>query len=339
MAENPIINVVIAMDFSDEILELLQAVSPRLRIERHFPKVPDAAWQDVEVLYTSHIFPPSPDAAPNLRWIQLHTAGAEHALSQPVFQKTNIPMTNASGIHATPMAEWVIGMMLAWDLHLRTVFEQQKAKLWPDDRYERIQPRNLRGQTLGIVGYGSIGRELARLADAFGMNVLAVKRDAMTPDERDGYRAPGTGDPSGDIPSRLYPPEAIESMAKECDYLVLLAPLTETTHHMINRSVLKAMRPHAVLVNAARGGVVNEADLIAALKARDIAGAILDVYETEPLPPDNPLWTLPNVIVSPHISGNGSRYHERVAALFAENLQRYVERRELLNVVSRDLGY
>ncbi|GAB4520882.1 MAG: D-2-hydroxyacid dehydrogenase [Anaerolineae bacterium] len=335
--KNPI-RVIVAADFSDKILEQLRDVSDQLSIERLFPNVPESAYADAEILYTIRNFP-EPTQAPHLRWVQLHYAGVERALQQPIVQAEDVEVTTASGIHAVQMAEYCLMMMLAFAYKLPTMQALKSKATWPKNPYEIFQPAGLRGQTLGIAGYGSIGRELARMADALGMKVVATKRDLMNSTEDAGYTEPGTGDAAGDIPERLYPPEALMSMVRECDYLVVTVPLTETTRHMINEAVLKAMKPSAVLVNVARGAVIDEQALISALAAEVIAGAALDVFEEEPLPNTSPLWNLDNVIISPHISGNSNRYHEKAAALFAENLKRYVENRPLLNVVNRERGY
>ncbi len=248
-------------------------------------------------------------------------------------------MTTTSGIHATPIAEYCLAMMLAFNYKLPKMLELQSQAEWPEKASSIFFPHELRGQTIGIVGYGGIGRELARLADALGMTVLASKRDAKHPADHDSYVEAGTGDPEGVIPVRLYPSEAIGSMASECDYLVLTLPHTDATYHMVNEAVFDAMKKTAVLINIGRGAVVDEASLISALAAGKIAGAALDVFEEEPLPKTSPLWNLSNVILSPHVSGNHTQYHEKAAALFAENLQRYIENRPLLNRVDRKRGY
>jgi phosphoglycerate dehydrogenase-like enzyme len=337
-AANDMIRVVVAMDFSDETIEQLRAISPRLHIERHFPNVPEQVWDDAEVLYTLNRFP-DPSQAPRLRWIQLHFAGLDQALKQPIVQAEDVEVTTASGIHAVQMAEFCLAMMLAFTYKLPRLLQLQAKAEWPKRNEEVFNPRELRGQTLGIVGYGSVGRELARQADALGMSVLATKRDVMHPAEEDQYVEPGTGDPSGDIPARLYPSPALISMAPECDFLVVTAPLTEATRHMVNEDVLRAMKRTAILINVSRGAVVDEAALISALAAGTIAGAALDVFEEEPLPPTSPLWNLDNVIISPHISGNSARYYDKAAALFAENLERYLNKRPLLNRLERKRGY
>jgi len=337
MTSDPI-KVVVAMDFSDEIMEQLRAVSPRYHFERHHPNVPESAWADAEIIYTSHRFP-EPAQAPRLRWIQLHNAGVENALKLPIVQAEDVDVTNASGIHAVRMAEYCLMMMLAFNYQLPRLLQLQANVEWPEKSGQMFKPYDLRGQTLGIAGYGAIGRELARQADSLGMTVLASKNNVKHPADSDSYTEPGTGDAEGNIPARLYPTEALASMAAECDYLVILTPLTDATRHMVNESVLGAMKKTAVLINVARGGVIDEPALISALAAHKIAGAALDVFEEEPLPNTSPLWNLDNVILTPHISGNSARYHEKAAALFAENLQRYIEKRPLLNKIDRKRGY
>ncbi len=337
MAEDQI-NVVVAIDYADDIIERLRTVSPRLHIERHFPKVPDRVWKNTEILCTYDVLP-SPDKAPKLKWIQLNSAGMDHVKNTPLVTEHGVRVTSASGIHATAMAEYTVGMMLSWEYKLHIMLRDQQNRIWRDEQHTFYAPRHLRGQTVGIVGYGSIGREIARLANALGMNVLAMKRDVMHPADGDGYREPNTGDPDGDIPERLYPPEALGTMVRDCDYVVLLVPATEHTKNMVDAEIFQAMRDTAVLINIARGSVVDEPALIDALEQEQIAGAVLDVFETEPLPDDSPLWNMENVLISPHVAGNSARYHEKAAAVFAENLQRYLERRDLLNQLDSERGY
>jgi phosphoglycerate dehydrogenase-like enzyme len=337
-AANDLIHVIVAMDFSDAIIEQLRGLSPRLHVERHFPNVPDSAWADAEVLYTMNRFPDSAHA-PRLRWIQLHFAGVDHAIKQPIVQAEDVEVTTASGVHAIHMAEFCLAMMLAFTYRIPALLQFQAKAEWPKEAHDIFNPRELRGQTLGIVGYGSIGRELARQANELGMTVLATKRDLMHTAEEDQYAEPGTGDPTGDIPARLYPAQALVSMAPECDYLVVTAPLTDTSRHLVNEDVLGAMKSSAVMINVSRGSVVDEEALISALAAGTITGAALDVFEEEPLPYTSPLWNLENVILSPHISGNSVHYHEKAAALFAENLERYLNKQPLLNRLERKRGY
>lgn len=332
------IDVTVAMDFSDDIMNEIRAVSPRLHVERHFPNVPDRVWTNTEVLYSLYNFP-TPEQAPHLRWIQMHTAGIEHALKERIMLAEDVTITTASGIHVTQVAELTLSMMLAFIYRLPLLMEHKARAEWSDDRDALFSQHELRGSTIGIVGYGSLGREIARLSRAFGMRVLATKRQLMDSVEHEGYTETGTGDPEGKIPDRLYPPEALASMARECDFVVLTVPLTETTRHMVDERIFDAMKPTAYLINMARGGVVDEKALINALAADKIAGAGLDVFEEEPLPPGSPLWNLDNVIISPHVGGFSATLHRRAAGIFIENLGRYLENRPLLNVFDRERGY
>ena len=337
MADSETVNVLVTMDLSDELLNELREVSPRLQVERFFPDVPNNVYASAEILFTARLFP-TPEQAPRLRWIQLYSAGVNHVIDQPLVQSEDVEVTTASGMHATQISEFCLGMMLAFNYKLLLMRELQAQVEW-GTREQDFAPLPLRGQTLGIVGYGGIGRELARAADALGMRVLAIKHDVMHPAAGDAYHEPGTGDAEGEIPERLYPPQAVGSMMRECDYVVLAIPLTDDTHHMIDAAALKQMKKSAVLINVARGAVVDEAALIAALKEGRIAGAALDVFEKEPLPADSPLWSMPNVIISPHVAGATALYSEKLTALFKENLQRYLDNLPLLNRVRREQGY
>jgi len=265
----------------------------------------------------------------------------DHVLGHPLFADKQIVCTNASGIHATNIAEYVFMMMLAFGHRLLALLSYQRERLWAEaERETSLVPLELRGSTLGIVGYGSIGREIAHVAQAFGMEVLAVKRNVRQPEDSGvNYVIPGTGDPEGVYFHRLYPPEALLSMVRECDFVVVTVPLTEATRGMIDAKVLAAMKPTAYLINVSRGDVVDEEALVRALQEGQIAGAALDVFSTEPLPAESPLWELPNAIISPHVAGNTTDYNEKAAHLFLENLKRYLAQEELLNRVDRARGY
>jgi phosphoglycerate dehydrogenase-like enzyme len=337
------IRILVTVNLSAEMLDSFRNVSDRVEIMRYPAQqakdVPDGIWAKAEVLYTSHVVP-EPASAPNLRWIHTHSAGVDHLLDQSVFQAEGAQLTTASGIHATPMAEYVFTMMLAFGHRLLTMLGCKAEANWPmEDKAELFMPLQLRGSTVGIVGYGSVGREIARIASAFGMSTLAVKRDVRHPADPNGYTLPELGDPEGVHFHRLYPPEALVSMARECDFVVVTVPLTDSTRRMIDADVFAAMKPTTVLINVSRGEVVDEAALLAALQSGQIAGAALDVFECEPLPADSPLWKEPNLIISPHIGGMSPDYDEKAAALFIENLTRYIARKDLLNVVDRARGY
>lgn len=335
--EKPL-HVLVAMDFSDEILEHIRHVSPRIQVTRYGRDVPESAWKEAEVLYTGSRFP-QPGQAPNLRWIQLHSAGVNHALNHEIVQSEQITLTSASGIHATQIANYCMMMILAFHYNLPRMIAFQRESTWPRQQYEIFRPADLSEKTVGIVGYGSIGRELARLANGFGMTVLASKRSLKRVQESDTDYSEGAGDPEGTIPERIYPGEALATMAADSDFLVVTPPLTESTHHMVNAEIFKAMKKSSVIINIGRGAVIDEQAMIAALKDGRIAGAGLDVFEEEPLPEDSPLWQMENVIISPHVSGNSASYHEKAARLFIANLERYLQKKPLYNVVDVESGY
>jgi phosphoglycerate dehydrogenase-like enzyme len=336
------IQVLCTLRFDGGLLDQLQAVSPRLDVIQQTCRNDDqvaAALEkrpDTEVLYTFYLPPNVPDLAPRLRWVQLHTAGAEHALLDPIL-KSDLVLTTSSGIHATPIAEYVLASMLAhrWQVPMWT--RCQREGTWSSGRWDLYARPELRGSTLGIVGYGSIGREVGRLGRAFGMRVLALRRGAGREDQ--GYAVEDTGDPAGILPERFYPPEALPEMLAASDYVVIALPLTPATFHLIGEAELRAMKPTAYLVNIARGPIVDETALVRALREGWIAGAGLDVFEQEPLPPDSPLWELENLLLSPHVSGFTPHYDTRAAALFAQNLARYLAGEPLLNLVDKERGY
>ncbi len=274
--------------------------------------------------------------APRLKWIQLMSAGLDRFVGHPVME-SDIIITTASGIHATPIAEYVLASMLALSRHFRDIWRLQERKQWPKDRWEILRGEELRGKTVGILGYGSIGREVGRLCQAFGMRVLAT--DSAQEMEDRGYRPPGTGDPKGMLLDSLFLPSQLREMLKECDFFIVAVPLTPETEGMIGWEELKAMKESAYLVNISRGRVVDEEALIEALKEGWIGGAGLDVFAQEPLPQESELWGLDNVILSPHISANTPHYQERFTELFCENLRRYLAGEELLNVVDKKRGY
>ena len=336
------LRVLVTVPFSDDLLDTFRQVSDRIDLivqpAAQTRDVPDEAWAAAQVLYTESVVP-EPEQAPQLRWIQAHTAGIDHLWDQPIIQTADVLLTTVSGIHAPVIAEYVFMMMLAFGHRLPVMLEHKARSAWPAGDRSAFLPGPLRGSTVGIVGYGSVGREIARVAHTFGMDVLAVKRDVRQPSETDSYTLPGHGDPDGVFFHRLYPPEALVSMVRESDFVVLAVPLTEATRGMVNAGVLAAMKPSAFLINVSRGGVVDDEALADALERGVFAGAASDVFESEPLPSDSPLWKLPNLIISPHVAGATADYNERTALVFVENLKRYLARKDLLNLVDRTRGY
>ncbi len=338
---NPTIEVLITMPIASALVEILQQVSPRLKINisktSKTDEVSEDMWQKAEVLYTNRIIP-NPEQAPKLRWIQFHWAGIDHVLQEPVLRQPGLVATTLSGAAASQMAEYILMTLLALGHRLPDLMAHQRRADWPQDRWERFMPLELRSSTIGFIGYGSIARQSARLLNAFGAKILATKRDAMHPEDLD-YIPTGMGDPGGHFLTRLYPPEALRSMLKECDYVVVTVPKTAGTRSIVGAAEFAVMKPTAFVVDISRGGVVDHKALITALTEHKIAGAALDVFPEEPLASDSPLWKLPNVIITPHISGNTPFYNERAIELFAENLQRYLDGLPLLNVIDLERGY
>ncbi len=337
--EEPIF-VLITEPLTPEIITRLQEISPRLEVHVHpankLEEVPPPLLVRAEVLYTLRIVPP-PDQAPNLKWIQFHMAGLDHFADAPILER-GVQFTSLSGASATQMAEYVMMMLLALGHRLPDLIRSQAAHEWPRDKWERFAPRELRGSTVGVVGYGSVGRETARLCQAFGARVLAVKRDVMSPEDG-GYAAEGVGDPDGRIPARIYPPQTTKRMLAECDFVVIAAPLTVSSRCWFDAEMIGAMREGACLVVVSRGDIVDEAALAKALQSGRIAGAALDVFAQEPLPPEEKLWEAPALFITPHISGNSLQYDARGAEVFAENLRRYLEHRPLVNRFDPQKGY
>ena len=340
MPDEPDVLVLMTVRFPDPLLQRIRAVSPRLRLEVHpasiASELPGALLPDVEILYTVRALP-DPEAAPSLRWIQFHYAGIDHVADHPLL-RGEVHVTTLSGAAVPQMAEFVMMALLALGRRLPRLERDRAEKRWAENRFDRFRPVDLRGSTVGIVGYGSVGREVARLCRAFGAEVLATKRDVRRPFD-DGYRLDQQGDPSADLPTRLYPPQALPSMAAECDFLVVTVPLTPETRGLIGRNIFQKMKPSACLVDVSRGGVVDHNALIEALSEKRLGGAALDVFPVEPLPASSPLWDMPNVILSPHIGGASNHYFEQAAALFTINLQRYLTDQPLLNEFDPRRGY
>jgi phosphoglycerate dehydrogenase-like enzyme len=332
------LNVLVTMRFDRTQLDRLRAVSPEISVSQADPDAADYAKTDV--LYAGA--PPRDlSRAPALRWVQLHMAGVNALADHPLYTDTTLPLTTTSGVHAATIAEYAVTMLLALAHRVPRMVEWQGRGGWPPDeqRWPLFVPSEVRGATLGIIGYGSIGRELARIAtSAFGMTVLALKRDpSRRPDE--GYRLPGTGDPEGRLPAEWLGPAQLDSLLARADVVVLCAPLIAETRGLIGEAALRRMKPSAYFINVGRGASVDEPALARALRERWIAGAALDVFAQEPPPAGHPFYGLDNVILSPHVSGFLPSYDEKCSVLFAENLRRYLAGEPLLNLVDRGRGY
>lgn len=332
------LNVLVTMPFTDRQLDRLRAVSPALRVTRAAAATAD--YSGTDVLYAGT--PPRDlRRAARLQWVQLHMAGVDALADHPLYTQSAVPLTTTSGVHAATIAEYAITVLLALAHRVPTIVEWKARGGWPPDaqRWPLFVPSEVRGATLGIVGYGSIGREVARLAKAaFAMTVLACKRDPAR--RRDtGYVLPGTGDPEGVLPDAWLSPAQLPELLAQSDAVVLCAPLTAETRGLIGRRELAQMKPSAYLINVGRGASVDEAALAQALAERRIAGAGVDVFAQEPPPIGHPLYQVDNVIVSPHVSGFLPSYDDRCTDLFAENLRRHLAGAPLLNLVDRARGY
>ena len=332
------LNVLVTMRFDQAQLDRLRAVSPEISVSQADPDAADYA--KTHVLYAGS--PPRDlSRAPALRWVQLHMAGVNALADHPLYTETALPLTTTSGVHAATIAEYAVTMLLALAHRVPRMVEWQGRGGWPSDeqRWPLFVPAEVRGATLGIIGYGSIGRELARIAkSAFGMTVLASKRDPRRRVD-DGYCLPGTGDPEGRLPDEWLGHAQLDSLLARSDVVVLCAPLTPETRGLIGDAALRRMKPSAYFINVGRGASVDEAALTRALRERWIAGGAIDVFAHEPPPAGHPFYGLDNVILSPHVSGFLPSYDEKCSVLFAENLRRYLAGEPLLNLVDRARGY
>lgn len=259
--------------------------------------------------------------ARNLRWIQATGAGVDGLLF-PELVESDVILTNASGVHPIPIAEHTFALILAITRGLIKSFEGKRRKEW---LHNEVFIDELYGKTIGIIGYGRIGQGIARLAKGFGMRVIGLKRD-----------------PGKEVevkPDVLLGKDSLDILLKESDVVVIIVPLTKETYHMIGERELRLMKPTSILINVARGKVVDESALIKALKEKWIFSAGLDVFETEPLPPESELWGLDNVVITPHIAGLNPHYTDRLLDIFIRNLQAYPDISKMINVVDKRLGY
>ncbi len=339
MAKN--LEVLTTIPFPESVMQTVRDVNPHVRITMHpaqkVEDIPSELWNRVEVLYTDLLMP-DPALVPNLRWIQYHYAGIDFIQNSPLLNKPDCVITNMSGASAIQESEYILGMMLAMSHKLPDLFHNQQKQEWPTDRWERFTPFELSQSTVGLVGYGSIARELARLLIPFNTTILAAKRDVMHPEDN-GYTIEGHGDPDGNFFHRLYPIQAVKSMISECNFVVITLPFTPETKGIIGEAELRAMKPGAYLFVISRGGIVDEAALYKALEEKHLGGAVLDVFAQEPLPAESPLWKLPNAILTPHVSGFSPLYKERAGMMFAENLRRYIHGEPLLNKFEAGRSY
>lgn len=260
--------------------------------------------------------------APNLRWLQTWGAGTDWLLKHSELARQDFLLTNASGVHAIPISEHILAFLLAFARHLPRSIRAQEQHHW--EKVGRSDLFELAGKTMLLLGVGAIGQRTAQISAALGMRVWGVRRN---PDQAEAGI------------ERMVGPDSWMELLPEADFVVLTVPLTNETRQMIGAKALAQMKPSAYLINIGRGGTVDEPALIEALRSGQIAGAGLDVFATEPLQPESPLWDMENVIITAHYSGITDVYDQRAMQIFLENLERYCSNRPLINLVDKQLGY
>ncbi len=276
-------------------------------------------------------------AGEDLRWVHSGAAGVGSSLT-PRMKECDVIFTNSAGIHAPPIAETVVGMILHFLRGLDLATEAQQRGVWATEPYEELRPRELSECTVGIVGFGGIGREVARRVAALGARVVGSKRTPASAADAD-LEAPAGGGRLGDRIELGHGPDGFERVLRESDVVVLSAPETAETREMLDADALGRMKDGSILVNVARGKLVNERALEDALRSGRIRGAGLDVFAEEPLPEGHPFWSYPNVLVTPHVSALTRGFWQRETALIVENVGRYLAGEPLLNTVDKDAGY
>ena len=284
----------------------------------------NAADSDVLVCSNTNFRAEWLDKVSNLKWIHAMSAGVEKILP---FLPDNVLLANAKGVHGINIAEQVLGYMLVFERRLLRTLKAQAARKWISDELRadaHTAPGELKGKTAAIFGLGNIGRRIAELCKCLGMNVIAVKRN------------PSDKPPFVDS---LHSLNNFGSVLGEANYIIIALPHTQETHHLFSKAQFAAMKKSAFFINIGRGSIVREADMVDALKEGLIAGAGLDVFETEPLPESNELWGMDNVIITPHSAGSTPNYMDRFADIFCDNLKAFVNNKPLPNLVDRGKGY
>jgi glyoxylate/hydroxypyruvate reductase len=292
-----------------------------------FTRAPEqeAAWQallaEAEVLFdfdTTHRAE-LPDLAPRVRWIQSTSAGIGQFVRRMGYdvRMPGTVFTTAGGVHSRPLAEFCLMAMLMHNKGAGRLWREQGAHHW-----ERYAGTDLDGRTLAIVGLGHIGSQVAATARAFGMHVIGTNAT-----------------PRPEVVDRFYAPAELAALLAEAEYLVLSVPHTAETENLIGRAQLALLPDGAYVINIARGAVVDEPALIDALRSGRLSGAALDVFVTEPLPTDSPLWDMPNVLISPHSASTSDRENARLTDLFCDNLRRYLAGAPLRNVLDTQRMY
>ena len=269
-----------------------------------------------------HYAPKLTELAPKVKWIQSPSAGIASAVKRAGWDKTDILLTTASGMHATPLAEFCVMSMLMFVKDYFHMAEEKKLKHW-----QRTCTTELRTKTLAVIGLGNVGGEVARLSRGMGMRVLGTKRTTKGVD------------PESVNVHKLYPQEDLHMMLSEADFVVIIVPLNDETRGMMGRQEIAAMKKGSVLINIARGAIVDEPALIEALQSGHLAGLAADVFSREPLPPESPLWDMPNVIISPHSASTADTENAKLTEIFLDNLERFLAGKPMRNLLNKELLY
>ncbi|HUI78584.1 MAG TPA: D-2-hydroxyacid dehydrogenase [Bryobacteraceae bacterium] len=259
--------------------------------------------------------------SPRVRWIHTRSAGLDTLLSPELIESPAV-LTNGSGVFSQSLGEWVVAAMLYFAKDLGRLVRSRMAGKW--DPFDVVE---ISGKTVGIIGYGDIGRAVANRARALGMRVLGVTRRGPLLYHMDP------------VVTQIFSPQDRIRMIEQCDYVVVTAPLTGETRGMIGEAEFAAMKPGAVIINVGRGPVIDEAAMVRALTEKRIKGAALDVFDHEPLPEGHPLYRLDNVLLSPHCADHTPDWLEAAMRFFLDNFERYRKGEPLLNVVDKQLGY
>ncbi len=300
--------------------------------------------RQADVLYSGTVPDIVPADTPDLRWIQLPSAGADHLRNLPVWN-SDITITSSKGIHTVPMSEHVFAMLLALVRQIPALVRAQEQREWLHNSAGRtLTFGELRGRTMAIIGMGKIGDGVAHLAHAFGMRVIGTRHSVTTPQEIPGRAEAAYSDPPWleaveNAPDMVYPASQLPEVLAQSDVVVVILPLTAQTEGLLGDAEFQAMKRGALFLNIGRGAVIQEDALVRALQSGQLGGAGLDVFTEEPLPEASPLWSMPHVLISPHVGGMSGRTHERAAHFFAVNLVRFLDGEPLLNVVDRKQEY
>ena len=313
------LNILVTNSLADRHIKAIKAVAPVSNIISCDLKQADQHIADTDILLTWGAMDIQALylTAPKLKWVHALSAGVENLLFPEIKSSTTL-LTNSKGIHGIPISEHVLAMMLTFTRGLNMFIRQQTQKQW-----KRVPVEEIHDKTIGIVGLGSIGREIAKKAKGMGMHVVASKQTMTTEIFVD----------------KLYTPDQLHELLAVADFVVIALPLVEETKNLFTIKEFTAMKSSAYFINIARGAVVNEADLATALEQGLIKGAGLDVFDQEPLSETSPLWDMPNVIITPHLAALSPSYMDRAIKLFADNLSRFIQNKEMLNIIDKNKGY